>query len=698
MSSSAFPYPPGPSNPDVSLLLPTPAFRKATTKVVLSLLFFGMVYLLLFSLAGTLAVLLVFVGVQIIFFALSILGIALGVACGAVGLMLFFFFIKFIFSRNQQDFSGLMEISEAEEPHLFAFIRKLTTEIGTPFPNKIYLSPDVNAGVSFNSTFFSMFFPSRKNLTIGLGLVNSLNVSELKAVLAHEFGHFSQKSMRLGSYVYNVNRVIHNLLFENEGYERMLEKFGNTIWIAALLAHVVAFVLRGAQAILREAYKVVQKSYMGLSRQMEFHADTVAAFAAGSQPLVSSLRRLEAADICYDALFKKYSEWVPQGKKPANLYPHFTEVMQHFSREFEIPLNHGLLAVNAESLAYFNQSKLNIKNQWASHPATEDRVAHLNELGLEVQIDPASAWELFSQGEPLQEKMTEKVFSQVKYPKPPELLDLPAFQEKYLREYEEWSFHPLYKGFYNDRDHTVFNPEEEIAKPPTPQEIRLEELLSEQNVKLPGFLGSLRADQESLETISGGKTGIKTFDFDGRKYHWKKAKDLVPVLEKEILDGESKIAELDKALFRFFYQKALIQGKEADLLDRYHLLFRLKTQVKNDRLIAGEVWQALSPIYTEDMDQDAAYMAVKQLNQKEVPLKKRLKAILENDSKTPFLDENERKAIKKYVAKTRKYILPERFNDPALEILQTACSAFTDAVTGRYFKVRKAVLDFQAAL
>jgi Zn-dependent protease with chaperone function len=37
-----------------------------------------------------------------------------------------------------------------------------------------------------------MFLPIKKNLQIGLGLVNSLNVSEFKAVMAHEFGHFTQ--------------------------------------------------------------------------------------------------------------------------------------------------------------------------------------------------------------------------------------------------------------------------------------------------------------------------------------------------------------------------------------------------------------------------------------------------------------------------------------------------------------------------
>jgi len=32
----------------------------------------------------------------------------------------------------------------------------------------------------YNSSFWSMFLPVRKNLEIGLGLVNSINISEFK--------------------------------------------------------------------------------------------------------------------------------------------------------------------------------------------------------------------------------------------------------------------------------------------------------------------------------------------------------------------------------------------------------------------------------------------------------------------------------------------------------------------------------------
>ena len=65
-------------------------------------------------------------------------------------------------------------------------------------PHRVFLTPDVNAAVFYRESLLSLLLPTSKNLVIGLGLVNQLNLSEFKAVLAHEFGHFSQNSMKLG--------------------------------------------------------------------------------------------------------------------------------------------------------------------------------------------------------------------------------------------------------------------------------------------------------------------------------------------------------------------------------------------------------------------------------------------------------------------------------------------------------------------
>ncbi len=150
-----------------------------------------------------------------------------GSRLAATGLFVFYFIIKFLFKKHINDRSYLTEIKRSDEPELFKMIDEIVQEAETNFPKKVYLSNDVNASVFYDSSFWSMFFPIQKNLTIGAGLINTTTKQELKAILSHEFGHFSQRSMKVGSYVYNVNQIIFNLVNDDASYRNSLEKFAS---------------------------------------------------------------------------------------------------------------------------------------------------------------------------------------------------------------------------------------------------------------------------------------------------------------------------------------------------------------------------------------------------------------------------------------------------------------------------------------
>ena len=89
-------------------------------------------------------------------------------------------------------------------------------------PHRVFVSPEVNAADFYQRSLLNLFFPARKNLLIGLGLVNVVNLSEFKAVLAHEFGHFSQSSMKVGTYVYSTNRIIADMVCARDFFDDWL--------------------------------------------------------------------------------------------------------------------------------------------------------------------------------------------------------------------------------------------------------------------------------------------------------------------------------------------------------------------------------------------------------------------------------------------------------------------------------------------
>lgn len=166
-------------------------FRRMAIKSALSILFFVLSYLvmIIFGLAWVLLCALIAYALGI--YVGGFVTVFLGLGLIGMGLFIFFFLIKFIFSPAIKiDRSQFLEIKKEQQPALFELIHETVGEVKTNFPKKVYLTADINASVFYDATFWSMFFPVRKNLMIGIGLMNSVSTIELKAILAHEFGHF----------------------------------------------------------------------------------------------------------------------------------------------------------------------------------------------------------------------------------------------------------------------------------------------------------------------------------------------------------------------------------------------------------------------------------------------------------------------------------------------------------------------------
>ena len=183
-----------------------------------------------------------------------------------------FYLIKPLFSfRSNKEHKT--EVFRNECPELFAAIDDVAEKTGAKKPKHVYLSPGTNACVFFNRSFWSIFFPVRKNLEIGLGLFNSTSIVELKAIMAHEFGHFSQRSMRIVSSIYITNSIIAEMI-DNDAWDNMIYKWRKSKWdLLCLTGNLVYWMTYYIQKLTFQMYKFVQKEYLKLSRNMEYNAD-----------------------------------------------------------------------------------------------------------------------------------------------------------------------------------------------------------------------------------------------------------------------------------------------------------------------------------------------------------------------------------------------------------------------------------------
>lgn len=597
MSQRNFPYPGSPTNVPSSVTEPSIAFKKQVSSVMVSILLFFVLYVVLFLLALGLVAACIVGGISLIGALRGFYGLLIGIGLIGVGIMVMIFLVKFLFAVSKFDRSGIVEINESEQPKLFAFIRELTKETQTVFPKKIYLSADVNACVFYDSSFWSMFLPIKKNLQIGLGLVNSLNLSEFKAVMAHEFGHFSQRSMKLGSFVYQVNRVIYNMLYENNSYGNFLQSWANISGVFAIFASITVKIVQAIQWLLRQMYSLVNKNYMSLSREMEFHADAVAASVSGGNNLITALRRVEIADVSYQIVLTKYNELLKEKKLGKNLYPDQRVVLNQLAKENQLPIENGLPIVESKSFESQQFTRVNFKDQWASHPTIDERESFLKSLNVDMPADTQSAWTVFDSQETFQETLTNKLFDAVDQN---ELAKIEAkqFAEIYEKDENLYSLPEKYNGFFTGREITILN-EGDLTPADHNTSTDFNSIFSTANAQLIKKINGANSDLELLKAIKDKQIETKSFDFEGKKYSELQAADLHQVIEKEKKNWEEELARLDREAVQYSLGEALRQSPEkaAQLKSRYIEYYNCRKESKEYLDQVNKMMEDLQPIY-----------------------------------------------------------------------------------------------------
>ena len=673
----------------------TSDFKKMTTKAILAISFFVIVYLILIVLAIGLTFLSSYLGIMFITLKVQWFTIAVGIGLIVMGLLVLLFLLKFMFKKHIVDRSHLVELTAESDPHLFAFIDSLVKEVGTQFPKKIYLSADVNACVFYDSSFWSMFLPIRKNLQIGLALVNSVSVHEFKAILAHEFGHFSQRSMKIGSYVYNVNQIIYNMLYENNWYGTLAQKIADIHVIIGFFVMVAVKIIQGIQFILRKVYEVVNLSYMSLSREMEFHADEVAAHIAGSKPLITSLLRFSLADEAYNNVLSYYDERFTEAVTTNNIYPQHYFVLNFLGKENGLPVVNQLPMVGLEQLNRYNKSKLVITDQWASHPSTEDRIKRLEQLDLvptHEDLRPASA--VFSHIEAHQQLLTQKIFSTVVYSKPTTELPAQKFATDYTENYHKRRFSSFFNGYFDSQNLLTQLPNEPSNFAPNRN---LNELFGAKMLETLNNTMALSYDLIILKQIAEDNTGIKTFDYDGVKYTVNDLAQLLPSLEKELDELKVKVEENDHAIYHYFHHLATQKGEIEQFNVVYHSFIEFDRWSDEAMEISSKLSDSLQFIQ-ETTPFETIRENLITVGKIEGDFKQHIGKLLDFSLVETELSPQMKENFKKYLSKTWDYFTQPSYDDEAINVLFDAIRNFNTAVTRGYFLYKKQVLYFYESL
>jgi Zn-dependent protease with chaperone function len=167
-------------------------------------------------------------------------------------------------------------LTAADAPQLFRAIEEVARATNQPRPEDVYLLNEVNAWVTHRGGV--MGFGSRRVMGVGLPLMAGLTNQELRAVIAHEFGHYSSGDVALGPWIYKTRAAIGRAVAGVR--QTFLESA--FIWYGRLFMRVT----------------------MAVSRRQEFAADATAARVCGADPVMSALRKVATLAPAYSSYFR----------------------------------------------------------------------------------------------------------------------------------------------------------------------------------------------------------------------------------------------------------------------------------------------------------------------------------------------------------------------------------------------------------
>ena len=462
------------------------------------------------------------------------------------------YLVKPLFSSTKSINNQRVEVSEKDCPELFVMIRDVAKGVGTKMPKHVYLTTDVNACVFYNTTFWSIFFPVRKNLEIGLGLFEGLSEDELKSIIAHEFGHFSQNSMKVGSTVYVANSVIYGLINTKDSWDRMIENWrdsSNQIW--ATFGLLTDNMTTWVKSLTYDMYKFVQRPYMALSRQMEFDADTISCNYVGVENFVSAMYKVEKISGSAQQYQHILGNLVSENRIVANYFKGKT-IADAKNPE---PLNEGIkydVPIKEFKNDKTARSRIEIKDIWNSHPSLEDRIDNARQTGkVKEHIGSKPAWNLVPEN--IIEKVSDRFLAivwrnhQGEGLKPMTDNDFEKWVVNYYKtSYVSNQMRPYYGRYIIPFELDEIKDVEHIDNP-----------FTESNSTLLEQYEIARQDLNTLERINSGEIDVDSIKYNGKIY----SDEIEPLGEQRRYVEElgKRTAEIDKDIYRYLLSNA---GKE----------------------------------------------------------------------------------------------------------------------------------------
>ncbi|WP_326578168.1 M48 family metallopeptidase [Streptomyces sp. NBC_00481] len=282
-----------------------------------------------------------------------------------------------------------LPVTEADEPELWRTVRELADAVGTRAPSRIILTADVNAAVSEDARLLGLL-PGPRHLYLGVPLLQGLTEAQVRAILAHELGHYSNADTRLAAItvrgraqVLRTIRHFEERADKTAGRERArLEKKNAKAVAKGKQAKEIdttgaGLTYRATARIYTGYAKLYIRATLSGSRRQEYAADTAAARIAGRDATASALREIPALDAAFGFYMNSYATLGAE----ARLLPPRGEFFGGYGRI--------LSARQLELVGLRTELPTDPTSPYDSHPPIADRVARIEALPADGRADEA---------------------------------------------------------------------------------------------------------------------------------------------------------------------------------------------------------------------------------------------------------------------------------------------------------------------
>lgn len=304
--------------------------------------------------------------------------IKLAAVIGFGAIATIFMMIRSLFIRRQPEDPG-RALKESEAPRLWQLAREVAGVVDTRPVDEIRLTPGTEMAVYERGSFRERSQDrARRILILGLGTVNGFRRNAFRAVLAHEYGHFSHRDTAGGDVALRVNSDIIN-------FAEAIGRAGQAVWWN------LAF------QFLRAYHFIFRRITHGATRLQEVLADRVAVRNYGADSFEEGLRHVIRRSVEFeDIAYGEITEAMKAQRAMQNLY----EMKADPKNAIEDKIKEAINRPTTED---------------DTHPSPMDRFQLARKIASVGRFhDTGEVWELFADREALTKEMSALVEKYVK--------------------------------------------------------------------------------------------------------------------------------------------------------------------------------------------------------------------------------------------------------------------------------------------